>query len=126
MSPQVKNTYKTIMVIKNTYLGFMLDNLGYIFEDAITLLRVRKDILHNLYKDKPEELRLLTTGIHPRYRKKRNEDWELITYNNKEVMVCARKYATIHDNIKLIDRSVDELKAEAKRTYEVLEESGKL
>jgi len=113
-------------MLKNTYLEFMLDNLGYTFVDNITLLKARKDILHNLYMSSPEDLKLLTTGRHGRYRRKVHEDWREMTHNDTEVMVCTRKYASNHGIVRLIDRSVDELKSEAKRIYGVLQENGKL
>ena len=111
-------------MVKNTYFEFMLNNLGYTFVDNITLLKARKDILHNLYMSSPEDLRQLTAGTHGRYRRKTHEDWDMIVHNNKEVMVCTRKYSTNHGIVRLIDRSVDELKSEAKRIYGVLQENG--
>lgn len=122
----VKNAYNFTLMVKNTYFDFMLDNLGYTFENNITLLKVRKDILHNLYMDSPNDLRLLTKGAHGQYRKKKKEDFDLMTYNNTEVPVCTRKFSTDHSVVRLVDRSVEELKTEAKRIYEVLKENGKL
>ena len=113
-------------MMKSTYFNWMLDNLGYTFVDNVTLLKARKDILHNLYISSPEDLKLLTTGRHGRYRRKVHEDWREITHNDTEVMVCTRKFATDRGTVRLIDRNVDELKSEAKRVYEVLKENGKL
>ena len=111
-------------MVKNTYFQWMLDNLGYTFVDNVTLLKARKDILHNLYVDNPEDLTLLTTGRHGRFRRKIHEDWREMTHNNTPVMVCVRKFATNHGTIRLIDRSVEELKNEAERTYRVMKENG--
>ena len=111
---------------KATYLNFMLSNLGYTFYDSITLLKTRKDILHNLFLDSKGDMNQLTKGTHPRYKKKKSEDWDLLTYNNVEVPVCTRKYSTIRDEVRLIDRSADELKHEAERIYGILKENNKL
>jgi len=110
-------------MVKNSYFQWMLNNLGYTFYDNITLLKIRKDVLHNLYADSKTDMNQLTKGTHPRYKKKKSEDWDMVTYNNKEVMVCTRKFATDHGVVRLIDRSVDELKREAERTFEVLKEN---
>ena len=113
-------------MVKNTYFEFMLDNLGYTFIDNITLLKARKDILHNLYADSKRDINQLEKGTHPRYKKKKSEDWDMIVYNNKEVMVCTRKYASNHGIVRLVDRTVDELKHEAERIYGILKENNKL
>ena len=113
-------------MVKSTYFQFMISNLGYTFYDSVTLLKIRKDILHNLYSDCKRDINQLEKGTHPRYKKKKSEDWDMIVHNNKEVMVCTRKYSTNHGIVRLIDRSVDELKSEAKRIYGVLQENGKL
>jgi len=113
-------------MVKNSFFLWMLDNLGYTFVDNITLLKARKDILHNVYMDSPEDLRQLTAGIHSGYRRKIHEDWHEMTYNDTDVMVCTRKFSTEHGTVRLIDRSVDELKHEAKRIYGILKENNKL
>jgi len=111
---------------KNTYFGWMLDNLGYRFENILNLTRIGKDALHNLYMGSPNDLKTLTAGTHGRYRRLQKEDWTLLTYNNTEVMVCTRKFMTDRGVVKLVDRSSEELRAEAKRMYNVLQENGKL
>ena len=113
-------------MVKTTYFDFMLNNLGYTFYDNITLLKTRKDILHNLYADSKGDMRRLTNGTHSRYGKKKSEDWSLISFNNTEVPVCTRKYTTIRNEIKLIDRSTEELRSESKRIYGILKENNKL
>jgi len=110
-------------MVKNSFFDFMISNLGYTFYDSVTLLKIRKDILHNLYSTSKRDINQLAKGTHPRYKKKKSEDWDMIVHNNKEVMVCTRKYASNHGIVRLIDRSVDELKHEAKRIYKVLEEN---
>ena len=110
-------------MVKNSFFDFMISNLGYTFYDSVTLLKIRKDILHNLYSTSKRDINQLAKGTHPRYKKKISEDWDMIVHNNKEVMVCTRKYASNHGIVRLIDRSVDELKHEAKRIYKVLEEN---
>jgi hypothetical protein len=104
----------------------MISNLGYTFYDSVTLLKTRKDILHNLFLDSKGDMNQLTKGTHPRYKKKKSEDWDLISFNNAEVPVFTRKYSTNHGVVRLIDRSVDELKHEAKRIYGILKENNKL
>ena len=113
-------------MVKTSYLNFVLSNLGYTFYDSVTLLKTRKDILHNLFLDSKGDMNQLTKGTHPRYKKKKSEDWDMIVYNNKEVMVCTRKYASNHGIVRLVDRTVDELKHEAKRIYGILKENNKL
>ena len=109
--------------MKTDYFLFTLMNLGYTFYDNITLLSIRKDILHNLYSDSKTDIKQLTAGTHPRYKKRRSEDWALISFNNEEVPTCTRKFVTIRDEVRLIDRNTDELRSEAKRIYEVLKEN---
>ena len=111
---------------ENTYFDFMISNLGYKFEDRLTLITVTKDVLHNLYQDKPQDIKLLTAGKHSRYRRAVKEDWVRTKYNNTEVMVCARKFVTEHGSVRLVDRSSEELRSEAKRTFLVLKENDQL
>ena len=91
---------------KNTYFLWMLDNLGYRFESILDLTRIDKGALHDLYMDSPEDLKTLTSGTHGRYRKLRKEDWTVITFNNKEVMVCARKFTSDRSVLKLHSRKI--------------------
>ena len=122
----VKNAYKLIQMVENTYFEFILSNLGYTFYDSITLLKTRKDVLYNLFSDSKGDMNQLTKGTHPRYKKKKSEDWDILTFNNTEVPVCTRKFASNHGIVRLVDRSVDELKHEAERIYGILKENNKL
>ena len=122
----VKSTNSKKQMVKTTYLNWMLNNLGYTFYDSVTLLKTRKDILHNLFSDSKGDMNQLTKGTHPLYKKKKSEDWDIVTFNNTEVPVCTRKFASNHGTVRLIDRSVDELKHEAKRIYGILKENNKL
>ena len=108
---------------KSSYFLWMISNLGFEFKNNITLLKVRKDILYNLYKDNPNAIETLTNGLHPQYRRIKKEDWDIVTFNNTEVPVCTRKFASDRGTVRLIDRNVDELKREAERTFEVLKEN---
>ncbi len=113
-------------MVNISYLSFMLDNLGYRFEDRLTLTGVTKDVLHGLYENNPQDLKLLSTGKHSRFRRIRKEDWIRIKHRGTEIMVCVRKYASRRGVISIIDRSSDEIKKETRRTYLVLEENDKI